>query len=222
MNYRGICFCIICACFFSCASGPAKKDKPLALYGMIYDRDNKPVNNVMIYLEDRFAALSDIHGHFSIPNIKNGKDYRITAKKEHYEEESIAFHYAAMEDVLYISMYHRDQLVEEAEKALKEKNWHNAEIYLSRAEKTNAGSASAYLRGIMAFQKEDYEQALSVLTGLAEQEKTAPYLHLFIADIYQYRTADPGRALDYLRRFLDLRYDPEAEQRVRELEGAGG
>jgi lipopolysaccharide biosynthesis regulator YciM len=119
-------------------------------------------------------------------------------------------------------MYHRDQLVEEAEKALKEKNWHNAETYLSRAEKTNAGSAASYLRGIMAFQKEDYEQALSVLTNLAEQEKNAPHLYLFIADIYQYHTADPGRALDYLRRFLDLRYDPEAEQRMRELEAAGG
>jgi outer membrane protein assembly factor BamD (BamD/ComL family) len=123
-----------------------------------------------------------------------------------------------MEDVLYISMYHQDQLIEEAEKALKEKNWHNAETYLSRAEKTGAGTAAVYLRGIMAFQKEDHEQALTILTGLAEREKTAPYLYLFIADICQYYTADPARALDYLKRFLDLRYDPEAAQRVRELE----
>jgi outer membrane protein assembly factor BamD (BamD/ComL family) len=116
-------------------------------------------------------------------------------------------------------MYHRDQLIEEAEKALKEKNWLNAETFLSRAEKTGVSSAAAYLRGILAFQRENYDQALSILTGLAEQEKNSPYLYLFIADLCQYYTADTGRALDYLNRFLALRYDPEAEQRVKELEG---
>jgi tetratricopeptide (TPR) repeat protein len=218
MNYRGIVFCITCALLLSCASGPEKKDKPLALYGMIYDRDNKPVNNVKIYVGDSFAAVSDIHGHFAIPALKSGEDYHITAQKDDYEEKSTDFYYTGSEDVLYIAMYHRGQLIEEAEKALKEKNWLDAETFLSRAEKTGASSASTFLRGIMAFQKEDYGQALSILAGLAEQEENSPYLCLFIADLCQYYTGDTGRALDYLRRFLALRYDPEAERRVKELD----
>jgi hypothetical protein len=201
---------------FSCASGPEKKE-PLALYGMIYDRDNKPVNHVMIYLGDNLAAVSDINGHFSVPGIKNGAEYRVTAKKEGYEEESVVFFYAGTEDILYISMYHRDQLIEEAERALKEKDWYNTELYLSRAEKTGSSFTATYLRGILAFQKERYEEALSILTGLAEQEKRVPYLYLFIADLCQYYTADYETALDYLNRFLSLRYDPDTECRANGL-----
>ncbi|GHT79613.1 hypothetical protein FACS1894130_08830 [Spirochaetia bacterium] len=204
---------------FSCASGPVAKNKTQALYGMIYDRDNRPVNNVSIYINGKYLASSDIQGHFIIPEIKPKAQYAVSAKKPDYETIDMTIAYTDPSHVLYIHMLSGDQLLTEAGEAIRDKNWQDAESLLSRARNAGANQSSAqYLRGILTWKQERYDEALSILTTLTETEKNAPYLYLFIADIYQYHTGDTAQAQVNLRKFLELRYDSDVEKRLRELE----
>ncbi|GHV80723.1 hypothetical protein AGMMS49944_25140 [Spirochaetia bacterium] len=59
-------------------------------------------------------------------------------------------------------------------------------------------------------------------TTAAETEKNAPYLDLFIADLYQYYAEDRERALFFLNRFLESRYEAKVAKRVRELNEVNG
>jgi lipopolysaccharide biosynthesis regulator YciM len=188
---------------------------------MIYDGDNRPVKEVKIYVGDKFSAISDIHGHFSLPNLKPGKEYRIKAYKENYEAVELEIDYLDPQNVLYISIYHTDQLLNQAEQALQDKDWLQTESLLSRAEYAHGDYPSIqYLRSILAFHKGEYDNALGILINLTEQEK-ASYLYLFIADLYQYYTGDKDHAVLFLNKFLESRYDPEIDKRIRKLIESG-
>jgi tetratricopeptide (TPR) repeat protein len=110
----------------------------------------------------------------------------------------------------------------EAEGAIKKKDWVGAENFLQRAETAGGGYVPIrYLRGILEFYRNRYTEALAILLDLAEKEKNAPHVYLFIADLYQYYIKDQAEARKFLAQFLELRYDPEAEGRLRELQGLG-
>jgi tetratricopeptide (TPR) repeat protein len=220
MKFRLLCLGIIITVFFSCASNPSQKKTSQGLYGMIYDGDNRPVKEVKIYVGDKFSSISDIHGHFSLTKLKLGKTYRIRAYKENYEEIGLEIYYTDPQNVLYINMYHTDQLLSRAEQALRDKDWAQTASLLSRAEAAGGDFPSIqYLRGVLAFHKGEYGQALGILNKAAETEKNAPYLDLFIADLYQYYAEDKDRALFFLNKFLASRHEPGVAKRVRELEG---
>jgi tetratricopeptide (TPR) repeat protein len=218
MKIRLICFGIIMTVFFSCATNPAQKKISRGLYGMIYDGDNRPVKEVKVYVGNKFSALSDIHGHFSLANLRTGKNYRIRAYKENYEEAVLEIYYTDPQNVLYINLYHTDQLLSRAEQAIRDKDWSQTESLLSRAENVQGDYPSIqYLRAILAFHKGEYDAALGILIKLTETEKNAPYLDLFIADLYQYYTGDKDRAVVFLNKFLGSRYEQEIAMRVQEL-----
>jgi tetratricopeptide (TPR) repeat protein len=185
---------------------------------MIYDGDNRPVNDVKIYVDDDYKAASDIHGRFVIPNMKPNREYRISTEKEQHEKTTMDVFHADPAAVLYIHLFSADQLMAEAEEAIKKKDWFRAETFLERAE--NAGGAYApirYLRGILEFHRDRYAEALSILLDLAEEERNTPHIYLFIADLYQYYINDPEEAMKFLTKFLELRYEPEAESRLNKL-----
>jgi tetratricopeptide (TPR) repeat protein len=208
------------AALTACASGPVSKYKSQALYGMIYDRDNKPVHNAAVYVNQKYMVSSDINGHFAIPQIRPKVQYLVTVKKPNYEEVEIEIAYTDPSYVLYVRMLSGDQFLSEAEQALKEKDWSKAENFLTKAEQVGADSTSVqYLRAVHFFYRERYKEALECLGSLTEIEKNAPYLYLFIADIYQYGLNDPDQARVYLRRFLEICHDVEVSNRLREIEG---
>ncbi|MDR2079547.1 MAG: carboxypeptidase regulatory-like domain-containing protein [Treponema sp.] len=218
MKLRLICLGIITTVFFSCATTPGLKKPAHGLYGMIYDGDNRPIKEVKIYVENKFSAVSDIHGHFSLAGLKTGNGYHIKAYKENYEEVTLEIDYLDPGNVLYINMYHTDQLLTQAEQALRDKDWLQTETLLTRAEKARGNYPSIeYLRGILSYYKGEYDEALNILTKLTEKEKNAPYLYLFMADLYQYYTEDTERAVFFLNKFLELRYDEEVANRARLL-----
>jgi hypothetical protein len=186
---------------------------------MIYDRDNKPVHNAAVYVNGKYMVSSDINGHFIIPQMRTRQQYAIKVNKTHYEEIQIETAYMDPAYVLYIKMMSGDQFLAEAEHALKEKDWSKTETLLAKAKEAGAGGDSIqYLRAVLSFYRERYEEALEFLYGLEEKEKNAPYLYLFIADIYQYRLNNPEKAQVYLRRFLELCYNVEVKNRLGELE----
>ncbi|MDR2029796.1 MAG: carboxypeptidase regulatory-like domain-containing protein [Treponema sp.] len=211
---------LIMGVLVSCASGPVPKERTHTLYGMIYDGDNRPVNDVKIHVDGDYKAASDVHGRFVIPNMKPNREYHISAEKEQHEKTSMDIFHADPSSVLYIHLFSADQLMAGAEEAIKKKDWLRAETFLERA--GQAGGAYApisYLRGVLEFYKDRYAEALSVLLDLAEKEKNAPHVYLFIADLYEYYINDREEAQRFLAKFLELRYDPEAESRLKKLEG---
>jgi tetratricopeptide (TPR) repeat protein len=211
----------IAAALLSCASNPVIRKTSQGLYGMIYDGDNRPVKEVKLYVNDKLNAVSDIHGHFTLAGLKTGKNYRIKALKDNYEEETVDIHYTDPKDVLYLSMSHRDQLLSRAEQALKEGDWASAVSLLTRAEALGADYAPAqYLWAALAFRRGEYDRALDILMKLEETEGNSAYVCLFIADLCQYFTGDNDRAVVFLNKFLELRYDPEIAARLQELGGS--
>jgi tetratricopeptide (TPR) repeat protein len=213
----------IMAALLSCASNPGIKKTGLGLYGMIYDGDNRPVKEVKLYVNEKFSSISDIHGHFTLAGLKTGKQYRIKALKDNYEEAALDIYYADPKNVLYLSMNHRDQLLGRAEQALKEGDWAPAASFLERAESLGADYApTQYLRAALAFRRGEYDDALDILVKLDETERNAPYVSLFIADLFQYCTGDNDRAAVFLNKFLKTRYDPEIAERLHALSEAAG
>jgi tetratricopeptide (TPR) repeat protein len=211
----------ITAALLSCASNPGIKKTSQGLRGMIYDGDNRPVKEVKLYVNNKLSAISDIHGHFSLAALKTGKNYRITALKDNYEEASLDLYYRDPKNVLYLSMSHRDQLLSRAEQAIKAEDWALSASLLTRAEALGAEySPTQYLWAALAFRRGEYTEALNRLSKLEETEKNAPYLCLFIADLCQYHTGDNDRAAAYLNKFLELRYAPEIAERVQQLAGS--
>jgi hypothetical protein len=112
-----ILFCM--TILLSCASHPVNRNKTQALYGMIYDRENKPVYNAAIYVNKKYMASSDVQGHFAIPQIKPKLRYTILAQKKNYEDIQLDVAYDDPTYVLYIRMASGDQLLDEAEQAIR-------------------------------------------------------------------------------------------------------
>jgi tetratricopeptide (TPR) repeat protein len=208
----------VVALLCSCASGAKTKHDSQALYGMIYDRDNRPVSNAHIYVNGKYQASSDIQGHFIISPIKPRAQYAIRAAKPGWEEIETAVSFMDPSHVLYLHMFSGDQLLAEAEAAIGDKNWNNAEAFLSRASAAGAETLPAgYLRAILACGRGRYAEARAILKTLAETEKDIPYLWLFLADLCQYRLGSPEEARECLANFLALRHDADAEQRLEKL-----
>jgi tetratricopeptide (TPR) repeat protein len=206
---------ILALVLLSCATTPNKKNRTQELYGMIYDGNNKPVYNAAVYINGTYAASSDIHGHFSIPKVKPKLPCVISAEKPDYETIQTEFADTDPAYILYMRMFSVDQLITEAEDALKEKNWNRAESFLVRAEKAGGENPSIkYLRGVLAFYKNQYAEAVAVLRGITEAEKNAAFVYLFIADLYQYYLEEPIQAKAFLERFLSLQYDADVRNRV--------
>jgi predicted Zn-dependent protease len=209
---------IITVMLFSCASGPVIRHKTQALYGMIYDRDNRPVTNAAVYVNGKYQVSSDINGHFTIPDMKPKLSYSVSVEKQNYKTITLTISYMDPSYILYIHMPSGDQLLSEAESAIKEKNWQQAESLLEEAGKAGVDEVSLeFLRAVLAYSREQYDDALEILLELTVIEKNAPYLYLFIADIYQYKTSNPGKSRDYLERFLELSRNEDVEARLKVL-----
>ncbi|ULQ59081.1 carboxypeptidase regulatory-like domain-containing protein [Brucepastera parasyntrophica] len=215
-----ICILFVTAFFsFSCATNSRQKKLVPTLAGMIYDRENKPVNNADIYLDGEYSASSDIHGHFFIEGVKPGTAYQIMVLKQNYENirlDNIV--YTDDDTIIYINMFSSDQLIAEAERSIQTKEWYKTETFLKRAELASGDMLSIrYLGAVLAYQREQYDDALVTLLDLADQEKNMAYLFLFIADIYQYHKNEPAQAAVYLEKFLVIQYDADVYARLAEL-----
>jgi hypothetical protein len=210
----------------SCASKPAAKNGSQELYGMIYDGDNKPVHNASVYINDKHLADSDINGRFTLHRRAAALPWRIAVQKRGYETIRSTLEEPDPGYVLYMRMFSADQIITQAEEAMKEKNWGKTESLLNRARDAGAASVvTGCLRGILAFYQNQYARTAEILLEITEAEKNAAHLYLFLADLYQYYLEEPARALIFLERYLSLQYDPDIRNRaesLRESQADGG
>jgi len=224
---RIIAFLVITMSVFSaCKSHPEGYFKSSNLPGMIYDADNRPCEKVLItiwYIDDSgeeeiIQIKSDINGRFTIPRLKWGS-YRILAEKEGYESINADIFYSSRLDVLYLKILSQKYILSKATESLKERRFGKVDEYLIRAGLINPSDPHyLYLKSIFFYEKEQFAKTLHQLNQIVELGYHFPYVHLLMADIYQYKQGLPLEALRELKEYMNLFDDSEMSLRLKELE----
>lgn len=200
----------------SCAT--VGKDNLLQTNGMIYDLDNKPVNDVVVSISGKSVTSTDINGHFSLPTLEARKQYELNFSKPGFETVPMSLAYTDPSQVIYVKMASGNQLLSEAEKYLKTSDWKNASLLLDRASNTDCDRTDlAYLQASFLYLKKDYASALTALVKMIDSGVDEPYIYIFSADLLQYQLDDKESAANYLRCFLALSYDPDVQNRLNAL-----
>jgi len=209
---------ILIAAIISSCAGIQKRNEAGSIYGMVYDHENKPVQNVEISIGGKAVSASNINGRFTIKGLGFGT-YEISFTKEGYETFSTVFEYSDATQLVYVKMISGSQLLAEAEKEMNERRWSTAEALIKRAEAVKPGDApTMFLKAALKYRTGSAEEAKAILESLIAQEYNEPSIYLFLADIFQFKLEDKANAISNLKAFLQLRYDPEVEKRLKELE----
>ncbi len=183
--------------------------------GMIYDGDNEAVSDVEIYLNNRKNAISDIYGHFTLAGLDEGKQYELKAKKKGYEEKYFSFSYTNPSQVIYLRMYSSRELINLAESMVEQKKYNDAETYLIRAEQAGGSYLSVnYLRAVICVLKSDYDTALKYANDILAAGYVDLYIYILLADIYKNGYSDIENEQLYLKKALNLSYDPAIQKRI--------
>lgn len=186
-----------------------------SVHGMIYDGNNEAVSDVEIYINDKKNSTSDIYGHFSLSDLEKDVDYNLKASKEGYEDVYISFSYSNPSQVIYLRIHSVTELLYMAENLVEQRKITEAKDVLNRAEKANGSYLSInYLRAVIDYLNGDYKESLVKAQNLIEAGFAEPYIYLLIADIYKTGFQDIKNEQIYLKKFLDLTYDPIIQERL--------
>jgi len=218
---------ILLLLIISCKSDPEGYFESSNLPGMIYDDDNRPCDKVLLTVwsideelveEEILKVQSDINGRFTIPGLNKG-NFRILAEKEGYESITSEIFYSSRLDVLYLKILSQKQILSKATDALSERRFGKVEEFLLRSEKINSDDPySLYLKSVFLYEKKQYNEAVIPLERIISLGYKFPYVHLLLADLFQYELDEQGEALFQLNKYLDLFEDSEIELRKKELE----
>jgi hypothetical protein len=207
-----------CALFLlSCAT--ASNQDPLhfesaPLFGMIYDLDNKPCPGISLTMDGTQKATSDIDGRFVLLALKPGP-HAVTASGADYETVQLSFNFVNQTQVLYVKLVSFDQLLAQAQDALGQKKWRDAESLLKRAAAIHdTNTVLVYLRAILDYQQGDAASAASRLEALTSGGTSIPYVYLFLADLYQYSLDKPLSAQKVLTDYLKQNDDSDVRKRL--------
>ena len=197
------------------------------LPGMIYDADNRPCDKVSVEAygineegneEYILTVSSDINVRFTLPGLSRSY-YKIKAYREGYEGISTDLYYSSRLDVLYLKIYSQKQLLTMATDLLEQRRFGNVEELLIRSYGVNSlDPYHLFLDAVFLYEKEIYFDALKSLEDIVDQGYRFPYVHLLMADIYQYKLHEKTHALEQLNLYIDLYDDSEVVMRIKELE----
>ncbi len=135
-------FLFITLLCFSCKSNKISKldykSYDPYMYGMVYDYDNKPVENAQIFINDELITSTDIQGRF-ILNYKRDdqNEFLLRIEKNLYEIVESKFTFDPL-NVLYIRLINSQQLLLLAEEKMTNLNYFEAENLLQRALKLSS------------------------------------------------------------------------------------
>lgn len=198
--------------FYGCSS--TKMEMP-SVQGMIYDGSNEAVCDVEVLLNGQKQTVSDIYGHFALVGLKIKAEYTLCLKKIGYEDTVLKFSYLNPSQVIYARMYSTAELLALAEKETKDKKYDSALLFLERAEKIGENYLSVnYLKAVVFFLKKDYESSLKIAQEIVENGYIDSYVYVLLADIYEIGMNDQEKANDYLKKALDISFDPNIQKRL--------
>jgi hypothetical protein len=203
----------------ACASSPISDRSPLL--GMVYNTDRLPVNDVTVRLihgnQELQRTLTDIRGRFNLSSVQFGP-VTLEFTKDGYEPVVWPLRFQGPSQVVYMKLENSDELLAEAGDAVEKRDWVAASGFLDRVEKLVPHSkVTAYLRGIMLSDQGKPAEAASFLEELSGGGSASFALELTLADLYQYKLADPAKALQHLKRALELKRDVDVEKRITEF-----
>jgi tetratricopeptide (TPR) repeat protein len=154
------------------------------MYAMIYDYENTPVTGVMVQLNRRKIADSDIQGRFILERMKKG-EYKIKLTKKGYETFEEVFRYDPLQ-VLYFKMINASQLLVLAETALDNTEFANAENYVNRALLLEPNRSDIlFLKSIICFLQSRNTEAAGILENLIKSGNTDPSVSQLLEKIRQ-------------------------------------
>ena len=203
---------LITVLFYSCSS--TKIEMP-SVQGMIYDGSNEAVCDVEVLLNGQKQTVSDIYGHFALVGLRPETEYTLLLKKLGFEETVLKFSYLNPSQVIYARMYSTSELLALAERETKDKKYDSALIFLERAEKIGENYLSVnYLKSVVFFLKKDYETSLKIAQEIVENGYIDSYVYVLLADIYEIGMNDQEKANGYLKKALDISFDPNIQKRL--------
>ncbi len=146
-----------------------KADEPYML-GMVYDYDNKPVENARIYVNEEHISSTDIQGRFILNyKLSEQNDYSLKIEKVGFESVETAFLFDPV-NVLYIRMINTQQLLRLAEDAMNAHNYTESEILLKRALALSPERDDIkYLLSIALYKQNKLQEAKDALAQIKSQ-----------------------------------------------------
>jgi tetratricopeptide (TPR) repeat protein len=213
--------CIIIAAIVmssGCGSVPLSTDFFLApVDGKIFDDNNEPCPDVAISVDNGAPVKSDINGRFVIPSLSKGT-HTIKITKEGYEEHIQSFSFSNRNQILWLTITSLNQLVRQIEKAFDDKKWDDIESLIDRALKIKPNDpVTMYLQALYYNQNDWIDQAVEVLEKIITNGYSEPMVFLTLADIYQYKLKNRDKAIENLKKYLDLKIDDSTFKRLESL-----
>ncbi|MGP1587602.1 MAG: hypothetical protein ACTTHG_04600 [Treponemataceae bacterium] len=164
-------------CLFGCVSNSeyGKNDVMLA---MIYDYDNKTVPEASVFVDNKFAGFSDVHGRFifSCPKEKN---FNVRIEKENFEKLDFQAEFNPL-NLLYIKIGNIDQYFSKSEEKLfygeLEQAWKFCQKSKKCVSSENLPESLLYLEAIILHKCKDFVKSNEILSFIKTDEKNKKFI----------------------------------------------
>lgn len=221
-SLRAACAAVVVAlALASCAttkSATVRQFTAAPLYGMIYDKSNRPVSGVSVAVDGKRVAQSDVNGRFVVPRLSRGA-HEIVATKSGFETLRTRLDFLSETQVLYLQILSQSELLSSAETQLSRRNWARARALLGRAGKVDpTNPVYLYTLAILDYRTKKMTDAVRELNALLSSGERAPSVYLLLADIFQYSLGKPERAVADLKEYLAQKGDDAVSRRLQRLE----
>jgi hypothetical protein len=151
-------------------------DKPDAMYAMMYDYDNNPVQEVQIYVNGTYAGESDVQGRFLFSGTP-GTDLSVRLVKPSYEPVSVSIHFDPLK-MAYFKMGNAEQFRKLSEDNLSVHEYSKALDFCQRAEHLESRRQDIlYLKAVILNQLGRYGESDTVLETMNKTEAYASYIN---------------------------------------------
>ena len=149
------------------------------MYSMVYDHENSPVYGATVFIDGRKRMESDLQGRF-VMELKRGGRYRIKLEKPGYEVIEDTFTYDPM-NVLYFKMVNTSQLILQAEEAMDQYAYAEAEALINRALKLEPNRPDVlYFLSIVFYYQGRNAEAITILEDLQSRGIGGEYITNFL------------------------------------------
>jgi hypothetical protein len=150
------------------------------LNGMVYDFDNKPVQNYKITIGKKYSSVTDINGRFLISKIPAGH-YSLKGEKNEYETYEGDILINDRRQIVYIRVPNYNQLLGLVDTALTDNHIENAEIYAQRANAVGGLKTELlFYLAIIKFRQKDNNGAIEFLRTAVNTGSSDIYINQFL------------------------------------------
>ncbi|MDR0455444.1 MAG: hypothetical protein LBH20_02010 [Treponema sp.] len=149
------------------------------IYAMVYDYENTPVYGVTVFIDGKKYTESDLQGRFVLEFRKGGK-YTIRLEKSGYELIEDTFTYDPM-NVFYFKMVNASQLLSQAEEAMEQYAYMEAEELINRMLNLEPNRPDIlYFQSIVLYRQGRKAEARVILENLQSGGIDGKYIKEFL------------------------------------------